>query len=422
VLKIRHYAKPQTVRQNIMNDALMLNKVFEIISFYDKARWSSISNYNLINFYQEKLSDDSKLLTHWLCYITDRQMAFQRIWEIGGFIFSELVDKIKKEKSIELLNPDNKSSFIKKRKDGGYEFRSRSKVNGNKILLSYGLKPYEQVNFASRYYPSDYFSIIYTLDILKHFDYSLTKYIVKQLYKHKDSSDYIKRLLFSLYLLTYYEIGQPTKTDLMNFENNLNKAKKRTEKILKLLNENFENEYHKFLKETIFKQKRAWCSLRDFFKSPEFNLFFKNSLESENVDLKFINQLFTLNSFQQFELPGDVWNNNSKFRNCILENTEYETSKKSLNIILREFFEKNKSKLINCYPEQFDITFDFVPRMCENNNCDICPIGLIKGKVNSNFKKTCVQNKNLYCSVALTNCNYKTDCIENKCDMIKYFA
>ena len=407
----------------------MLNKIFKIISFYDNARWSSKSNYNLINFYQEKLNDDSKLLTHWLCYITDRQMDFKRIWDIGGFIFSELVDSIKKENSIELLNPDKDISFIKKMIDNGYDFISRSKVNENKILLSYGFKSEEQVTFTSRYYPSDYFSILYTFDVLKHFDYSLTKYIVNQLYKHKDSNDYIKRLLFSLYLLTYYEIGQPQKDDLGKFKKNLEKAKKRTEKILKLLDDDnknkeiFNNEYKKFLsKGNIFKQKRAWCSLRDFFKSPEFKPFFENSLKSENVDSEIIKKLFTINSFQQFELPGDIWNNNLKFRNCILEKTEYETSKKSLNIILREFFEKNKSELKNCYPEQFDITFDFVPRMCENNNCDICPIGLIKEKVKSNFKKTCVQNKNLYCSVALTNCNYKIDCIENKCDLIKYFA
>lgn len=403
------------------NYELMLKKVFEIISFYDNARWSSVSNYNLINFYQDNLSDDSKILTHWLCYITDRQMAFQRIWEIGGFVFSELVDKIKEERSLELLNPDYKNSFINK-KDGGYEFISRSKVDDNKILKSYGLDSNEQVIFSSRYYPSDYFSIIYTLDILKHFNYSMTKYIVNQIYKHKESKDYIKRLLFSFYLLTYYEIGQPTRKDLNDFQSNIIKAKKRTEKVLNILNESFENEYNNFLKEAVFKQKRAWCSLRDFFKSPEFNLFFRNSLKNEDVELNFINQLFTFNSFQQFELPGDVWNNNSKFRNCILEDTEYKASKKSLNRILREFFENNKSDLINCYPEQFDITFDFVPRMCENNNCDICPISLIKGKVNSNFKKTCVQDKNLYCSVALTNCNYKTDCIESKCKLIKYFA
>jgi len=393
----------------------MLKKIFKIMSFYDEVRWNSISNYNLINFFKDKLDDDTKLLTHWLCYITDRQMAFERIWEVGGFVFSELVDSIKKEKTIELLNPDSSYAFIEKKQDG-FIFKSISKTGENKILKQYGLGEDDYVSFASRYYPSDYFSILFTLDILKYYEFSLTKFIVEQLKIHQKTEDCIKRILFSLYLLTYFEIGQPKKSDIFDFKKNIEKVKKRTEKVFNILNNKFEEEYKKFKKETIFNQKRAWCSLRDFFKSPEFNKYFKDSLKKDGYKT---NHLFTLNSFQQFELPGDVWNNNSKFRNCILENTEYEDSKISLNKILRDFFEKNKNELKNCYPEQFDITFDFVPRMCENNNCDICPIGLIKEKENSSFKKTCVNDNKLYCSVALTNCNYKIDCKGAECKLLK---
>jgi len=398
----------------------MLKEIFKIISFYDGVRWSSISNYNLINFYKDQLDDDTKLLTHWICYITDRQMAFERIWEVGGFVFSELVDKIKKEKTLELLNPDISNAFIEKKKDG-FAFKSNSMVNDNQILRQYGFKETDYVIFSSRYYPSDYLSILYTLDILNSFDFSLTKFIVKQLQTHLDKEDYIKRILFSLYLLTYFDIGQPKKSDLSNFKNNIEKSNNRKQKVLSIINSDkkFEAEYKKFKKDTIFNQKRAWCSLRDFLKSPEFKKYFKNSLSIEGISLIEQNQLFSLESLQQFELPGDVWNNNSKFRNCILENTEYENSKKNLNKILRDFFEKNKNDLINCYPEQFDITFDFVPRMCESNNCDVCPIGLLKGNQNSNFKKTCVNNDNLYCSVALINCNYKVYCFGNECKLIK---
>ncbi len=397
----------------------MLKEIFKIMSFYDEIRWSSISNYNLINFYKYKLDDDTKLLTHWICYITDRQMAFERIWKVGGFVFSELVDTIKKEKTLELLNPDIFNTFIE-RKQNGFAFKSNSIVNDNQILKQYGFKKSDYVIFSSRYYPSDYLSILYTFDILNNYDFSLTKFIVEQLQTHQDKEDYIKRILFSLYLLTYFEIGQPKKSDLSNFKNNIEKSKKRTQKVLSIINSNkkFEEEYKKFKKDTIFNQKRAWCSFRDFFKSPEFKEYFKNSLRQEKVAIKRIEQLFSLNSFQQLELPGDVWNNNSKFRNCILENTEYESSKKSLNKILRDFFEKNKNDLKKSYPEQFDITFDFVPRMCESDNCDICPIGLLKGKQNSNFKKTCVNNDNLYCSVALINCNYKVYCFGNECKLI----
>jgi hypothetical protein len=395
----------------------MLKEIFKIISFYDEVRWNSISNYNLINFYKIDLDDDTKLLTHWLCYIADRQMAFERIWEVGGFVFSELTSNFKKNGNLELLNPNQSNSFIEKNEKGGYNFKSNSKAGNNSILIkSYGYKETDIVEFTPRYYPSDYLSLLFTFDILSKYDFSLTKFIAKQLNKHREKDDFIQRILFSLYLLTYFEIGQPKKTDIDNFKKNIKKAEIRTEKVLSILNETFDNEYENFKKDTIFNQKRAWCSLRDFFKSPEFNVYFKNSLKKEEVDTS---QLFSLKSFQQFELPGDVWNNNSKFRNCILENTEYKDSKKSLNKILRDYFEKNKDDLDNSYPEQFDITFDFVPRMCENNNCDICPIGLLKGNENSNFEKICVIDTKYYCPVALTNCNYKIDCFGKECELIK---
>lgn len=395
----------------------MLTKIFKIISFYDKVRWNSISNYNLINFYKPDLDDDTKLLTHWLCYISDRQMAFERIWEVGGFVFSELTENFKKNGDLEILNPNKSNGFIEKNDKGGYNFKSKSKVCDNLILMkSYGYKKENIVKFTPRYYPSDYYSILFTFDLLIEYNFSLTKYIADQINKYKEQDDLIQRILFSLYLLTYYEIGQPRKTVIANFNENIKKAKVRTKKVKIILEDSFEKEFENFKKDTIFNQKRAWCSLRDFFKSPEFNLYFNNSLENENVNTS---QLFSLKSFQQFELPGDVWNNNSKFRNCILENTEYENSEKSLNKILREYFEGNKNDLGNSYPEQFDITFDFVPRMCENNNCDICPIGLIKGNENSNFKKTCVIDTEYYCPVALTNCNYKIDCFGKECELIK---
>lgn len=396
----------------------MLKKIFKIIAFYDSIRWDSTLNYNLINFYESTLDDDIKLLTHWLCYITDRQMAFERIWDVGGFIFSELANSFKEKRDLQILNPNLSNSFIGKDEKGGYTFKSISKVRYNPILLeSYKYKETDIVKFTPRYYPSDYFSILFTLDILRRYNFSLTKYIAIQLKKHLEKDDFVQRILFSLYLLTYFDIKQPSKTAIADFEKNIKKAEIRTQKVQTILNETFDAEFNKFKKDKIFKQKRAWCSLRDFFKSPEFSVYFKNALISENIDTS---RLFSLKSFQQFELPGDVWNNNSKFRNCILEDTEYENSKKSFNKILREFFNKNKNDLINCYPEQFDITFDFVPRMCENNNCNICPIGLLKkSNEKSNFYKTCVNNTHLYCSVALTNCNYKIDCFGKECKLLE---
>jgi hypothetical protein len=52
-------------------------------------------------------------------------MSFQRIWDIGGFVFSELIYEIKKQNTLELLNPEHETSFVKRDSDGKYTFVSK---------------------------------------------------------------------------------------------------------------------------------------------------------------------------------------------------------------------------------------------------------------------------------------------------------
>lgn len=413
-----------------------LSAIFKIVSFLDAIRWHSSKNYSIINFYKKDsdLSPDTKILTHWLCYITDRQMAFERVWDIGGYVFSELVDVIKKDKDLELLNPDNPKAFIKKNNNGGYFFASQSIANDESILNR--LKRYDEFNtsdnapgyvkFSSRYYPSDYFSILYTLFFLKEYDFTFSKFI-KEVYEgYGQDDDFIKKLLFSMYLLTYYNIGQPKYTNI-TFSKNINDAERRTKRLQKLFRDRdrFNKEYATFSDANIsdaniFRQKRAWCSLRDFIKSPEFKGYFKNALSE--VGISDFSVFESDNTLKNLELPGDVWNNNSRFRQCILSETEYDNekeSKKRLNKILREFFDKNGANVGGGYPEQFDITFDFVPRMCEKNNCDICPVGKIGDGQGKDFDKICINDKSKFCSVAMITCNYKINCYGDNCELYK---
>jgi hypothetical protein len=55
-----------------------MRKKFEVINFIDQCRWdaSCSNNYGLINYAHVDMSDDLKLLTHWISYITDRQMKY----------------------------------------------------------------------------------------------------------------------------------------------------------------------------------------------------------------------------------------------------------------------------------------------------------------------------------------------------------
>lgn len=416
-----------------------MEEIFDITNFFDDARWKNKDNYNLINFFRDGLSNDSKILTHWICYITDRQMNFRRIWDVGGFVFSELVAKIKENKTLDYLNPNNENAFFIKRKkykdrdkykdrfrpknDDKHVFVSNTHVNNNLILLKYGFKEETKPFFISRFYPSDYLSILYTFKILEDYEYCLTKYIMAVADKFCKDDDFIAKLLFSLYLLTYWDIGQPNSKQLSDFENNLKNAEDRSNKVNKRLSDKntFNDAFKKFKdNSTVYKQKRAWCSLRDFIKSPEFKECFFNSLKEYNSDYE---KLFrTNNVLRQLELPGDVWNNNPIFRKCILGNSHYKDSNDLFPKLLRKIFEKEN--IISGYPEQFDITFDFVPRMCGNNNCSICLYGKalyknhhLKGK---NFNRTCIKDENYYCPVVLNSCNYKMNCLGDKCIILKY--
>ena len=408
-----------------MNDKL--DKIFEIVSFYDDCRWARKENYNLINFYKDGLDDDTKLLTHWLCYIADRQMGYERIWDIGGFVFSELADNFKKVATPEglfpLLNPNLEISFIRKdeidpkRKKEPYSFTG--KISPNKLIADNYPDDIEndRVVFKSRYLPSDYYNIRYTLDLLYEYEKSLSCFIAKAYHTHKKDKDrLIQRILFSLYLLTYYyeENGQPSYENIK--KQNIN-IKNRTKNVKAILNSSdlFQDKFNDFVKVKIFQQKRAWCSLRDFLKSPEFKGYFKNAMINSKYLTEYeIDELLSDNMLHQLELPGDVWNNNSKFRKCVFKDTDYANKTENFNILLRKYHDANPG--MQAYPEQFDITFDFVPRMCDNNNCEICPIGYLANNKNKgkDFEKTCINNKNKYCPVALVGCGYKINCYEKK--------
>ena len=393
-----------------------LSKIFEIMSFFDHFRWSSEENYNLINFFKSDLDDDTKLITHWLCYVTDRQMPFKIIWDVGGFVISELITEIKENKTINCLNPSSDNSFIGK-EDSEKKYYLISKTDANKLIINNYPNYIEsnKVKFKSRFFPSDYLAILYTIVFLKDYNFRLSSFIKEIYLTHKDNTDFIQRMFFCLYLVTYCNIGQPKSDNIGLFCQNIRSAISRKREIRQILdNKNkFNKLFNVFRRDRIYKQKRAWCSLRDFLKSPEFKIYFKNALREEEVDDGDFNRLFSRAALTQLELPGDVWNNNSKFRRCILKNTDYENNRESLNKILRKFFNKNPN--VAGYPEQFDVTFDFVPRMCEQNNCDICPINKIDNNKN-NFHKICLADEQKFCAVALVACNYKNNCIgKNEC-------
>ena len=70
-------------------------------------------NYYLAGYSHEDMSDDLRLLTHWICYIADRQTSFEQIWDIGGFVFSNMLKYYKDYNiGINVILIDNPESFL----------------------------------------------------------------------------------------------------------------------------------------------------------------------------------------------------------------------------------------------------------------------------------------------------------------------
>lgn len=413
-----------------------LEKIFKVCSFFDDVKWKS-NKEDIINFYDKNLSFETKILTHWICYITDRQTDYRRIWDVGGFIFSEFVHDfiIKKAKfdfdiffsKINCYEWKDVYKLETKDKSGNdrFIFKSTHVTGNNPTLIKDGFNEDNKPYFLSRYTASDYYSILRTLTFLKKYEYSFLKYLNKiiELAISVPESK-IKRLLYGLYILTYKDNKKKTYGDL----NDLNKIKNEICGQIKEdnseLNDNekFQKNFDKFCKNEIYNQKRAWCALRDFLKFEPYKEEFVKILNEKGF-------VFSEKDLNELELPGDVWNNNSLFRTCIFKGTNLKDNQEKLNKLLRIIFEKEEIK--SGYPEQFDITFDFVPRMCEKNNCSICIIGKIKNRSqeknddNKNnkgkeFDKSCIKDTSKYCTVALVNCGYKIDCLGNKCELIKF--
>ena len=162
-----------------------MKNIFAITNFIDQARWNSVENYSEINYANSNMHDSLKILTHYIAYVTDRQMPFQRIWNIGGFVFSKLVEEYStSNQSIEELvtkyysTDENKFSF-KCSIDESLPSEQQEKLQVDGRV--------SEVQFKSRFVTTDFCSIYYTLYILeKVAEKSLIQYIKKVIQLHLD--------------------------------------------------------------------------------------------------------------------------------------------------------------------------------------------------------------------------------------------
>ena len=434
-----------------------MQEKFQIMHFLDSARWQKSKAKFYPNFAYPNtqnandLSFDEMLLTHWLLYITDRQMSFRQIWDKGGFVFSEIAQTFKAKKTIDHLT-DFQTNFTAVGNDG-YQFQSTigyGQVSGEqqKRLARYythdELQSLGKIVFKSRFYTDDYVCMLHTLYALQGYDCSLTKYlagVLKQVGEmgltQCDEVKYaVLGMAYALHRLTYevsFKVDnkrityKKTDAEKINIEEYVEQHFCGTSHARNLQKDIFSNstDFQKTLDkffqsgEKFNSMKRVWCALRDYLKDPAYCDDFKAELQKCDVDQALLDALFDAkqnhqNACQWIELPGDVWNENSEFRRCITKDTSGKLGK-----LLRKEYEKlSVQGTVEGYPEEFDTTFDFVPRMCELGNCDICPFAAVKeqGVDVQKIDALCVNDKSKYCPLVLHYCGYYYKCKgQNSC-------
>jgi len=366
-----------------INDKDKLIRIFKTISWLDSKRWGEEKNYNFINFAYNDLTNSEKILTHWICYITDRQMPFEIVWDRGGYVFSELVHEYSSDRlSVQQILERHYENY----QNGRYRFKSQN----------------NDITFASRYISDDYQSIKQTLEVLNEYDRNIIRYIVSIMRRYENREDLLLRVACALHLLTYQ----------------LDNRQANPDRIINIINDDqeFENKL-KYFKQTSTKaKKRLWCCIRDYKKGFYHRVFTHaiRDIANNNAEAEELIRLWNSLPMDQIELPGDVWNNSSVFRNNLFaEVIDMDRIPKTWGMpdIIRDLYEQLQGTegIENFYPEQFDVTFDFIPRMCNKKLCEVCLFG------KNGVEHICIPTEDKYCPVVLFSCGYIARCQQENC-------
>jgi len=375
----------------------------------DEIRWRDSKNYNIINYCSEDLTAGEKLLTHWLSYVADRQMSFMRIWTLGGYVISHLVRAFERSgRSAEALAEE----YVGRNEENGGGIVLQCALDGpNRRLELQGITK-GPVRFASRYIPEDVFVMFRTLALLeKTGRRQLAGFLGLFICDGAGVGENIERMAAALNGLTY-SAGRAVSAGQL--ESRLRELWATVDVDAEAIVQDparwIAEQQRRFRR---FSKKRLWCSVRDYLKSPEFNPVFVRALADAGVSnahrwertSKELKQ-----ALDRLELPGDVWNNNEVFaKGLFAPFLENKPKTWDMPRTVREMYRLMERTLGGTfYPEQLDVTFDFVPRMCEREMCGVCLFG-------GGVRKLCHGQRGLLCAVPLVACGYEHACEAEGC-------
>jgi hypothetical protein len=274
----------------------------------------------------------------------------------------------------------------------------------------------DPVKFTSRFMPADALSIYRTLVILDRLaERSFTQFINLVVHNEPKQEAAVRKMAASLHFLSYTDIGivktkrVQSRMDALDtsLEKKLNAFRQDTEKFVANLNSTFKPH----------KKKRLWCSIRAYLKSPEFNELFVKSLElvdhkeDTHEATRWCRKEVDKAALAIMELPGDVWNNVPIFREGLFSSPHLGPIPKSWDMpqTIRAIHRQMEDQSASFYPEQLDVTFDFVPSMCGKLQCHRCIFGGGIGKL------LCHQQPGFSCPVTLAACGYFYPCNPDNC-------
>jgi hypothetical protein len=358
-----------------------LIEIFKVISWLDDKRWKQ-EKIRPDTFVEKILEADElqpaqKVLVHWLIYITDRGKLADMLWENSTPKIKELV------------------------------VRYFNESVSRKEQVAELWEKYEKENKV-RAFPADLESIKRTLILLLDYSKNIIKFMTRGLSKWANDhpKEFCPRVAFSLYILSYRDVQSLAQKDELR-EQNQGQLNKKIEEAKSILNTDakFEEEFKEWYCGSKRWHKRTWAALRDYKKSRLLLEILIKGIQAQ-ADQDVWRKDFT----KQLELPGDIWNTRF-FEKCIkpiAENMEVPLKGKKTPSVVRDLWRKIESKCPESYPEQLDITFDFVPRMCDKKFCAVCPLGPDGAKL------ICIPSEDRYCPVALISCGYIVKCGRNR--------
>ena len=379
-----------------------ITDILRVIAWLDEKRWSP-SNVpfmirDLSNPVFKTLTWQQQILVHWLCYITDRMRPWEEVWRDGGQVFSKLVKEYSKatietaSDVLEIFSRDQ--GFMKKPEKGEID--------------SFVLKVQQEKTYTVRY-PDDLYSISRTLVLLLDHRKDLINFISNNSHLWANKQDNIARMSLLLFLLSYNDLDKTFRSLSGRNKDKFLEKVSRYKTSLSHTIANFDRAFSRWNRSEKYKYKRLWAATRDYIK---LNYFSQNFLTHFSLPRDW-NILF------QLEFPGDIWN--IRFAKMILKPVLKDERVFGQQVFLESSASKTLRRMFqwlrvgsDYYPEQFDVSFDFAPRMCENGFCDLCPFGT--GSI-----EICFEGKEggKSCPVALFTCGYRSPCNPNGCPIME---